>query len=142
MKTPEYHTLTDQRWYAGFTTGIGLIISIVAAIGMWIWLQALAPALFVMGICMCMALFMGAILMRQNPVQLHFEKDTLYLRLSNGQEYTVYDVPARDFHCIQTSFERKHNVGRIKIKDTVFNFYGVQNFDETCRYIKDNFPSN
>ena len=142
MNTQEYHTHTDQRWYAGFVAAVCLIVSIVAALCIGVWLHAATPAFFVLGIGIGMSLIMGLILMRQNPAQLHFENDTLSLRLPNGQEYIVYDVPAQDFYCIQTSFERKYNVGRISIKRTVFDFYGVQNFTETCRYIKENFPNN
>ena len=136
----QFSTRTDQRWYAGFTVLICLGLAVAGGIGMWLWTKMPGPALLVSGVFLFTAVFMGLMLLRQKNIALEFIGDELHIRHVDGNLYEVYAVPASDFVCHQSSLEKKYNVGRISIKKTIFNFYGVQRYDETCSYIKDNFP--
>ena len=73
--------------------------------------------------------------------ELTFVKDKLYLKnLGNKREYEVFDIPSSDWSMRLTSKEK--NVGSLKIKNTVFNIGGIQNFSEMRKYIETYFPAN
>jgi len=136
----QFSTRTDQRWYAGYNAVIGLGLGLVGGIGMWLWLHMTGPALLVGGVCVLTELFMMLILSRQNNIRLEFQGDELRIHHLDGNHYEMRAIPVSDFICRQNSLEKKRNVGRIQIRRTIFTFYGVQNYAETCRYIQENFP--
>lgn len=138
----KYSTHTDQRWYAAYTSAIFLALGASGGIAMWLWLKIPGPALMVSGVCIFLMIVMGLILARQSSIRLDFAGDELHIHNSDGNYYYIYDVPASDFVCSQNFLEKKHNAGRIKVKSTIFCFYGVQNYSDTCRYIRDNFPNS
>ena len=136
-----FSTCTDQRWYAGFTSAIALGLGIFGGFGMWLWTHMLGPALLVAGVTLLMIPIIALPLARQASIRLDFESDELHIRYADGRYYEVYAVPASDFLCRQNFLEKKYNVGRIQVKKTIFCFYGVQNYAESCQYIRENFPN-
>lgn len=139
--TNQFTTRSDQRWYIGMSTIIFILIGIIGGAGMWIWSGMPGPGWMVLFLALFSGGFMALMLKNQPNAQLHFVGDELRINHVDGKKYEVYAVPASDFICRQTPLERKYNVGRIQVKGTIFCFYGVQNYDETCRYILDNFPN-
>ena len=137
-----FSTRTDQRWYAGCSALICLGLGIAAAVGMWLWLRIAGAALLVGGVLILMAPVMMLTLGRQQNIRLEFSGDELCIYHFNGQTYEIYDIPASDFICRQNFLEKRYDVGRIQVRNTIFYFYGVQNYAETCRYIQDNFPNH
>lgn len=135
-----YSTRSDQRWYIGTIVITFLILGIVGCAAMWIWSGMPGPGMMVLMVSVFGAVFMPLMLKNQPNAQLHFVGDELRINHVDGKKYEVYAVPASDFVCRQSALEKKYNVGRIQVKGTIFCFYGVQNFDETCRYIRENFP--
>ncbi len=138
---PEFTTRSDQRWYIGLNLVMFALIGIVGCAGMWIWSGMPGPGLMVLFVSLFSGAFMALMLKKQPNAQLHFVGDELHINHVDGNSYEVYAVPASDFRCHQTAFEKKYNVGRLQVKGTVFYFYGVQNYAETCRYIQENFPN-
>lgn len=97
--------------------------------------------IFIAGALVCISfLGTGLILASGPPVRLRFKNDDLYILDSSGKEYHVYAVPASDFVFMQTPLEKKYDIGCLRIKHTVFWMLGVQNVQETKRYIDENFP--
>lgn len=139
--TPHIDTRTDQRWYALYTALICLALGAAGAAGMWLWLRIPGPALLVGGVCVFMAAIMAPVLSRQNNFTLYFADSKLDVIRQDGEYYDFYDIPASDFRCSQNFLEKARNVGRIQIRGTMFTFYGVQNYSEVCRYIRENFPA-
>ena len=137
---PEFTTRSDQRWYIGLNVVTFLLIGIVGAAAMWIWSGMPGPGWMVLLVCLFGGGFMSLILKKQPNARLHFVGDRLKIDHVDGNRYEVHSVPASHFSFRQTAFEKKHNVGRLQLKGSIFYFYGVQNFDETCRYIRENFP--
>ena len=138
----QFSTRTDQRWYAAYTTVISLVMGIVGGIFMWVWLKTSGPALFIFGATLLFSLFIFLTLCRQKNIPLHFYGNILHIFHLDGMEYKIEAVPGWAFQLRQNSLERKYNVGRIKIKGTQFYLYGVQNYSETCRYIRENFSDS
>jgi len=135
-----FSTRTDQRWYAASTAVIGLSLGMAGSIFMWVWLNQLPPALFIFGITLLCNLILYFALLRQKNIPLHFYSNTLHIFCPDGMDYVVEDISRQAFRFYQNPLERKHNVGRIKIKGTQFYLYGVQNYAETRRYIRESFP--
>ena len=137
----QFSTRTDQRWYAAYTAGIFLALGMLASIFMWVWLNTAAPGLFIFCITLLCNIFMFLALRRQKNIPLHFYGNMLHIFHLDGMEYKLEGVPGQVFRFYQNPLERKYNVGRIKIKGTQFYLYGVQNYEETCRYIRESFPN-
>lgn len=138
--THEFTTHSDQRWYIGLTVCTFILMGIAGGVGTWIWLGDPGPGLIVLLAALLCGAFMMLILKKQPNAQLHFVADELHIAHVDGKRYEVYAVPSGDFLCRQSTLERKYNVGRIQIRGTIFYFYGIQNFAETCRYIQETFP--
>ena len=138
----QFTTRTDQRWYASYTAAIGLALGCAGALFMWGWLKQAAPALFLLVIILFCVLYIFLLLRRQRNIPLHFYGNFLHIFHLDGMEYKLEGIPFRVFRFYQNPLERKQNVGRIKIKGTPFYFYGVQNYSETCEYIRKNFPDS
>lgn len=138
----QFSTRTDQRWYAASTAVIGLSLGVAGSIFMWVWLNQLPPALFIFGITLLCNLFLYSALRRQKNIPLHFYGNRLHIFHLDGMTYKIEGVPRQAFRFYQNPLERKYNVGRIKIKGTQIYLYGVQNYMETCRYIRQFFPDH
>lgn len=137
----QFSTHTDQRWYAACNAVIFLFLILFCGCIMWLWLHLITPALFVSGILLLCDIAVYLYLRKQRNIPLHFYGNQLLIFHLDGMNYKIEDVPARVFQLRQNSLERKYNVGRIKIKGTQFYLYGVQDFDNTRRYIQENFPA-
>ena len=137
----QFSTRTDQRWYGAYAGMVCLALGAAAGIFMWLWLRMLGPAIMVGGIFLLLAPVMVLTLSRQRSIPLHFYGKQLQIFHLDGHIYTLSDLPLRVFRFYQNPLERKHNVGRIKIKGTPFYLYGVQSYSETCEYIRKNFPN-
>ena len=140
-KATQFSTRTDQHWYAAYTAVIGLALGAAGSIFMWVWLNMAAPALFIFFITLLCDLFIYFALRRQKNIPMHFYGNVLHIFHLDGLEYIIEGVPSLVFRFYQNPLERKYNVGRIKIKGTQFYLYGVQNYEETCRYIRKSFPN-
>ena len=141
-KLVQFSTRTDQRWYAAYIAVIGLSLGMAGGIFMWVWLKQLPPALFIFSITLLCVLFFYFTLRRQKNIPLHFYGNALHIFHLDGMEYKIEGVPGPFFRFYQNPMERKYNVGRIKIKGTQIYLYGVQNYMETCRYIRQTFPDH
>ena len=138
----QFSTRTDQRWYGGYVGFVSLALGAAAGIFMWLWLRMVAPALLVGSVFLLMVPVMVLTLSRQQSIILHFYGNQLQIFYLDGLVYTLSDLPLRVFQFRQNALERKRNTGRIKIKGTQFYLYGVQNFEETRRYILENFSES
>ena len=137
----QFSTRTDQRWYAFYTAVGCLIFGVAAGPIMWLWMHMIGPVIMVSGVFVLLAPFVSLILLRQQNIPLHFYGNQLLIFHLDGLTYKVEQVPVRVFQFRQNALERKHNVGRLKIKGTQFYLYGVQNFNETRRYVQENFSN-
>lgn len=138
----QFSTRTDQRWYGAYAGGLCLALGAAAGVFMWLWLRMLGPAILVGGVFLLMVPVMMLSFSRQRGIPLHFYGNQLQIFHLDGLTYTFQNVPLRVFQFRQNALERKRNVGRIKIKGSQFYLYGVQNFDETRRYIQQNFSDS
>ena len=134
-----FSTRTDQRWYAFYAAVICLALGVAAGSFMWVWLHIPGPVILVGGTFVLMAPAAVLALTRQQNVPLHFYDDHLQIFHLDGLIYNIDHVPARVFRFRQNALERKYDVGRLKVKGTQFYLYGVQHFEETRRYILENF---
>ena len=138
----QFSTRTDQRWYGAYAGVVNLALGAAAGTFMWLWLRMLGPAIMVGGVFLLLVPVMVLTLSRQRSIPLHFYGNQLQIFHLDGLIYTFEDIPLRVFQFRQNALECKHNVGRIKIKGTQFYLYGVQNFEETHHYIRENFSDS
>ena len=74
---------------------------------------------------------------------LEFTGDKLHITgVRKNQTLDLSGLKADDFRFSQTAAQVARNEGTLGIKDVVFNYYFVKNFDELKKYIAENFSSD
>ncbi len=123
-----------------------LIICAVLGIAGAVWAVIQSPPLYALAVCIVLLLggtawFTASTVSKQNVRVLTFKEGKLYLtNISGTKQFTVYDVPASDFIITQSEGQKKNDTCNLKIKNTVFKLYSVENCTEMKKYIEENFP--
>ena len=70
----------------------------------------------------------------------YFEGNILYINgVKPTQVWKIYEIPATDFIITQSKSEKACDCCTVKIKNTIFKFYGVENYTQLKSYIENNF---
>ena len=139
MEAAQFKTTTIPKYYLIHSLIWGLCAGIIGTIALYIFMPMYAMLFAAMMIGVEIMLVFA--LKGRPEVILRFEGDELHIRNSDYKDYEVYAVPASTFVFKQTTFEKKRNIGRVRIKGTIFEFYGVQDFENTKQYVRDHFPN-
>lgn len=139
MDNNKFITQTAPRSNLIYCFVLAVLFAIIFVIAYYL-LPQIGIYLFLSGALVCVScLGTGMILFSSPPVTLRFKNDELYITDSNGKEYDVYAVSASDFVFMQTPFEKKYDIGCLRIKHTAIWMFGVKNFLETKKYVNDHF---
>lgn len=138
MEKAQFQTTTIPKYYLLNSVLWALVAGVIAMIVGYFFNPLYTTFI---GIMLVAVEFMLVLVLKGRPeVILRFEGDELHIRNSDYKDYQVYAVPASTFVFRQSSYGKKRNIGTLRIKGTIFEFYGVQNFAETKQYIQENFP--
>ena len=138
MEKAHFQTTTIPKYYLINSVVFALVVGVIAmAVSYFIdpMYTMLIGVLFVAVVLMLFLILKG-----RPEVILRFEGDELHIRNSDYKDYEVYAVPASTFVFRQNGYGKKHNIGKLRIKGTIFTFYGVQDFEATKKYVQENFP--
>ena len=138
MEKAHFQTTTIPKYYLINTVFWGFVTGLVAAAVSYLFFNPMYTMLII-GLFIAVEFMLVLVLKDRPEVILRFKGNELHIRNSDYKDYEVYAVPASAFIFKQSPFDKKRNVGKLRIKGTIFTFYGVQDFENTKQYVEEHF---
>ena len=131
------HSANKKKYILTFVITY-IVMAVVVAIFLFKIISALIYVEALVLICTIFCAFLA--LKNNGKYEFIFTDNNLKIIGVNArQNWAFFDLPTSDFILSQTEKQKQKNCGNMKIKNTPFKFYFVENFSEMQNYINQNF---